>query len=479
MVPVLFGILGLFGAAAVLSSEEKGQSGGFGAVSYSMGGRGRGTGAGAASSMGGRQVGIPYDWDTPSGTLMRWDRRGGVFGATSLLDLAAANQDSVGLIQSFGGHVLRTGEVELEGLEPGFYTEARFKSLGAAQQTANAAQRLAKRYGAVGDCIWLSAGHGHYFILWTTDASDYLSHWMEALNESGGELMDIEEVFGDEDFGFMLFGIPFGRESRITSLEGKIERAEEKISSLGDEAKEDGADLEWFAKKIARYEQKKEKWEDRLETLQMKGESMGFDDHDDDDDDDEFGAFWHKKEKRLEIVTDKLRKLADAGKDEGRKWENLLKRYEKLGGDEDEDFSPTTAAAPRRSKVVTVREEDPFADLEADIDSDLDDKFGFDDYFAPGPAYGKAIDDLLDDDDDDDEFGYTSGAIGSYDLLGDRIAGEMFDVQYGYSGGAIGSYDLLGDRIAREMFEESFGRGLSPHVGHQRTAIELGEHILS
>jgi hypothetical protein len=69
-------------------------------------------------------------------------------------------------------------------------------------------------------------------------------------------------------------------------------------------------------------------------------DEFGFDEDDefglDDDEDDEFGAFWHKKSKRKQIVEGKLKKLLAAGKDDTKKYARLLKRYERLGGDEDD-----------------------------------------------------------------------------------------------------------------------------------------------
>ncbi len=508
MVPVVFGAAALFGAAMAAAAEEET----FAAVSHSMGGRGPGAGAGAASSMGGRQVETPYEWDTPSGTVMRWDVPGGIFagidfaevygddvGAT-VADLQSANRETGDVIRSQGGKVLETGDVHMEGAAPAFYTVASFPSPRSAHQALQATKAVGRAHESEGDCVWLFAGGDRYVALWSTDDDLYFSRWWAALNASGGEVLDVRKVFSD-DFGFMLFGIPFGRESRMEHLEKKIERAQGKLDELEEAASVEGANVARLAKKIARYEQKKEKWEDKLETLQMKGESMGF--HDEDEFGYTSGAIGSYDLLGASVAEAMFEPdwLADDDDD-----------------DDDEEFGYSSGPIGSYDRLGSSVAEAMFEpDLMADDDED-DEEFGLidDDYFPPGGSeYGTAVDQML-----EQRYGHYRGTsygagwgadtFGSHDPA--ALAGAMRQLRggmtvlegmegggegYGYSGGVIGSYDLLGDRIAGEMFgargarravakrrhgskaaAESARFGAMPGA-HQRTAIEMGEHILS
>jgi len=100
---------------------------------------------------------------------------------------------------------------------------------------------------------------------------EYSSPSSLVANWSTGTLFGADDDDGDDDvFGFKLFGIPFGRESRIEHLEGKIEQAEGKIEALEQEAMsvDDPSGIAGLATKIAKWETKKENWEGKLEKIQ-------------------------------------------------------------------------------------------------------------------------------------------------------------------------------------------------------------------
>lgn len=81
------------------------------------------------------------------------------------------------------------------------------------------------------------------------------------------------DVFGaEEEFGFKLFGIPIGRESRLEHLTGKIEKAEAKISELEASADlvSEPAELAGIATKIAKLEAKKDRWEEKKDRIESK-----------------------------------------------------------------------------------------------------------------------------------------------------------------------------------------------------------------
>lgn len=105
-------------------------------------------------------------------------------------------------------------------------------------------------------------------------------HPDEDLQVPGESMSDRGPVFGDledERFGFNLLGmsIPTSKEERVDSLEGKIERAKEKLDDLEKAAKQPGADLERISKQIASIQTQMEKWEDRKNKIEMR---MGEDD---------------------------------------------------------------------------------------------------------------------------------------------------------------------------------------------------------
>ncbi len=80
-------------------------------------------------------------------------------------------------------------------------------------------------------------------------------------------------IYGaEDDYGFMILGIPFGKESRLEHLEKKIERAKEKKAEYEKQAAAvtDAAQLERLAAKIAKFETKIDKWEDKKENIEMR-----------------------------------------------------------------------------------------------------------------------------------------------------------------------------------------------------------------
>jgi hypothetical protein len=101
-----------------------------------------------------------------------------------------------------------------------------------------------------------------------------------------------------DHYGINILGldIAMSKEDRVERLSSKIEKAGEKISELEEEAKQDGADLEKLAKKIASLQGQVERWEekkDKIEVRMGEDDSYGLDDDDedgleeeDDDDDD-------------------------------------------------------------------------------------------------------------------------------------------------------------------------------------------------
>jgi hypothetical protein len=126
-----------------------------------------------------------------------------------------------------------------------------------------------------------------------------------------------------DHYGINILGlnIAISKEDRVEKLSSKIEKASEKISELEEEAKQDGADLEKLAKKIASLQGQVERWEEKKDKIEVR---MGEDDsYGLDDDDEDFGL--EEEEEEDEDDLDDLDDLddEDVGDDDG---------------DEDDDF---------------------------------------------------------------------------------------------------------------------------------------------
>lgn len=85
-----------------------------------------------------------------------------------------------------------------------------------------------------------------------------------------------------ERFGINILGlsIPLSKAERVESLERKIEKARQKVSSLEEEAMSDGADLESISKKIASLQTQIERWEGKKDKVEIKmsgDDSFGLD----------------------------------------------------------------------------------------------------------------------------------------------------------------------------------------------------------
>lgn len=85
-----------------------------------------------------------------------------------------------------------------------------------------------------------------------------------------------------ERFGINILGlsIPLSKADRVSSLEGKIDKAKQKVSSLEEEAMSDGADLESISKKIASLQTQIERWENKKDKVEIRmsgDDSFGLD----------------------------------------------------------------------------------------------------------------------------------------------------------------------------------------------------------
>ena len=123
----------------------------------------------------------------------------------------------------------------------------------------------------------------------------------------------------------------------------------------------------------------------------LDDDDYDLDEDDDEDDDSAFGAFWHKKEKRLELkrarFSKKLLAMKDTDQEDSKKWDRIMKKYLKAGGEEEDiaddgDDEEVSIRQSRAKKASLDSEADAlFSELNEELDEDI---FGFD-----GDDYGR------------------------------------------------------------------------------------------
>jgi hypothetical protein len=277
MFPVLLlSALGIFalGAASAKRSKENEQ---MGAVAPWMGGRGPGAGTGAVSWMGSRAPGQPYTWDEPSSLVANWTG-GDLYGRI--------HETKHGFVDEFPGiRLFWVGSFWLakwpdeEWGWPAVWggpngPTYRYKG---ESSTRGIQKRENEKPAALKD-----VGLFVYPPSWSWDEAMRRAKLVLPPEVTYGFLeKQIEEEVKKEQFGIKILGfnIPLTPGERLENLDRKIEKAQDKKHGYEKEAAEEGADLAYLARKIARLDQMVDKWEEKKEKVESRMSGLPADDY--------------------------------------------------------------------------------------------------------------------------------------------------------------------------------------------------------
>jgi hypothetical protein len=280
MLPViLFSVLGIFALGAATANRRK-EDEQMGAVTPWMGGRGPGAGSGAVSWMGSRSPSQPYAWDEPSSLVANWTRNGDFYGEIHEMKHGFVNEFpgirlfwASSLDHSFW--LAKWPDEEwnwpVGGGGPGgptyFYKGESTRGIPKREDEKPLALKDVEVFVYPPSWSWDKAIKRARMVLPGGVAFGSLEKEIED---------EVEEEFGIKILGF---NIPLTPGERLENLDRKIEKAQDKKHEYEKEAAEEGADLAYLARKIARLDQMVDKWEEKKEKVESRLSGLPADDY--------------------------------------------------------------------------------------------------------------------------------------------------------------------------------------------------------